>query len=69
MQHDLNTQALRLCVVHSYAARRRRNFLVRSVGSDLQSYWFAGIPAKCVVTVGMCPGLPLSAAEGVAPRG
>ena len=47
-----------------------RNLLLRDVGSDLQSDWFAGIPAKCDNSlVGMCPGLPLSAAEGVAPRG
>ena len=27
-------------------ARRRRNLLLRDVGSDLQSDWFAGIPAS-----------------------
>ena len=38
--------------------------------ANLQYDWFAGIPAKCDnLLVDMCPGLTLSAAEGVAPRG
>ena len=41
----------------------RGEVLVRDLGFDLQYDGFAGIPAKCNNSlVGMCPGLPLSAA-------
>ena len=47
--------------IYSLAGPRIRDNII------LLSDWFAGIPAKCDNSlVGMCPGLPLSAAEGEA---